>query len=96
VILTFFKEGIGNNLTMPSGSWVWVLNLGSWKWVLGQGLLVLAESLLIYFGLVFVKWGTVLNLLYTKQTPWSEEKPFVYWIRFEKLFLVSFLLVFVN
>jgi hypothetical protein len=45
VILTFFKEGIGNNLTMPSGSWVWVLNLGSWKWDLGQGLLVLAESL---------------------------------------------------
>jgi len=35
VILTFFKEGIGNNLTMPSGSWV--LNLGSWKWVLGLG-----------------------------------------------------------
>jgi hypothetical protein len=44
VILTFFKEGIGNNLTMPSGSWVlemglgsWFLNLGSWKWVLGLG-----------------------------------------------------------
>jgi len=33
VILTFFKEGIGNNLTMPS----WVLGLGSWKWVLGSG-----------------------------------------------------------
>jgi hypothetical protein len=26
VILTFFKEGIGNNLTMPSGSWVLVLD----------------------------------------------------------------------
>jgi hypothetical protein len=37
VILNFFEEGIGNNLTMPSGSWVWVLNLGSWKWVLGLG-----------------------------------------------------------
>jgi len=35
VILTFFKEGIGNNLTMPSGSWVLVLD--SWKWVLGLG-----------------------------------------------------------
>jgi len=30
VILTFFKEGIGSNLTMP-----WVLDLGSW--VLGLG-----------------------------------------------------------
>jgi len=34
VILTFFKEGIGNNLTMPYGTWVlildfWVLILGS-------------------------------------------------------------------
>lgn len=30
VILTFFKEGIGNILTMPLfGSWKWVLNLGN-------------------------------------------------------------------
>lgn len=44
VILTFFKEGIGNNLTMPS----WVLGLelelglgnGSW-----EGPVVLGESL---------------------------------------------------
>jgi hypothetical protein len=35
VILNFFEEGIGNNLTMPSGSWVLVLE--SWKWVLGLG-----------------------------------------------------------
>jgi len=34
VILTFFKEGIGSNLTMP-----WVLGLGSW--VLGLGSWVL-------------------------------------------------------
>lgn len=39
VILTFFKEGIGNNLTMPSwdlGLGSWFLVLGSWKWVLGS------------------------------------------------------------
>jgi len=39
VILSFFKEGIGNNLTMPNGSWVlemglgleyWFLNIGAW------------------------------------------------------------------
>jgi hypothetical protein len=38
VILTFFEEGIGNNLTMPSwglGSGVW--GLGSWFLVLGNG-----------------------------------------------------------
>jgi hypothetical protein len=45
VILSFFKEGIGNNLTMPS----WVLGLG-------LGLTVLEGSLLVYFGLVFVGW----------------------------------------
>jgi hypothetical protein len=31
VIFTFFKEGIGNILTMPLGL------LGSWKWVLNLG-----------------------------------------------------------
>lgn len=34
VILTFFKEGIGNILTMPYlgvlGSWVWEMGLGTW------------------------------------------------------------------
>lgn len=34
VILTFLEEGIGNNLTMPSGSWVLVLE----SWVLEMGL----------------------------------------------------------
>jgi len=58
VILSFFEEGIGNNLTMPSGSWgleSWVLEMGLgtrvrdlWNW---------ERSLLICFGLVFVKWG---------------------------------------
>jgi hypothetical protein len=39
VILTFFEEGIGNNLTMPLfGSWVlvlesWVLEMGLGTWV---------------------------------------------------------------
>jgi len=44
VIFTFFKEGIGSNLTMPyalgilglgNGSWKWVLNLVNGSWVLG-------------------------------------------------------------
>jgi hypothetical protein len=30
VILSFFKEGIGNNLTMPSGSWFLKMGLGTW------------------------------------------------------------------
>lgn len=59
VILTFFKEGIGNNLTMPSWG-LGVLILGNGSWDLGLRELVtgnwqLEESLLIYFGLVFVK-----------------------------------------
>jgi len=33
VILTFFKEGIGSNLTMPYAIVLGVLGLGSWKWV---------------------------------------------------------------
>lgn len=40
VILTFFEEGIGNNLTMPSwglGSGVLVLGNGSWYQGLGNG-----------------------------------------------------------
>jgi hypothetical protein len=48
VILTFFKEGIGNNLTMPLGSWN--LENGSWKLgllgLVGQELVTLVtESL---------------------------------------------------
>jgi hypothetical protein len=95
------------------------LGLGNGSWDLGQGLLILAESLLIYFGLVLVKWGTGQGLLILAESlliyfgfvfvrvlslePFCmpskhlvANKPFVYWIRFEKLFLVSFLLVFVN
>lgn len=34
VILTFFKEGIGNNLTMP---YLGVLGLGNGSWDLGLG-----------------------------------------------------------
>lgn len=30
VIFTFFKEGIGNILTMPLGSWVLEMGLGTW------------------------------------------------------------------
>jgi hypothetical protein len=65
VTLIFFEEGIGNNLTMPSGSWV--LDLGSWD----QGLGVLEESLLISFGLVFVKWVCLEPLVYQSKTPCS-------------------------
>jgi len=38
VILTFFKEGIGNILTMPYwGLGSWVLEMGRGTWVLGLG-----------------------------------------------------------
>jgi len=33
VILTFFKEGVGNNLTMPS----WIVGLESWFLEMGLG-----------------------------------------------------------
>jgi hypothetical protein len=63
VILTFFEEGIGNNLTMPSGSWVLVLEFGngSWDLGLGSGTFDTGRVLLIYFGLVLVKWGMGLS-----------------------------------
>jgi len=50
---------------------------------------------LIYFGLVFFSVrGLEPFCIPSKHL--VANKPFVYWIRFEKLFLVSFLLVFVN
>jgi hypothetical protein len=63
VILTFLKEGIGNNLTMPSGSWVLVLEFGNGSWDLGLGSGTFDTGRVPFdlFWLVLVKWGMGLS-----------------------------------
>lgn len=61
VILSFFEEGIGNNLTMPSGPW----GLESWVLGLGQGLVELGKVPFDLFWFSFRQMGNgsgVLNL----------------------------------
>jgi hypothetical protein len=82
------------------------LGLGNGSWDLGQGLveLVTGNCKLVTWGVPFdLFWfsfrqglGQGLEPFCIPSKHFVANKPFVYWIRFEKLFLVSFLLVFVS